>query len=487
METLLVTDNTEAWAFAKAFTRVVSSTDYLMQPEFMNEKSLRIINLCRSYQYQSLGYYVSLLAEARQHKVLPSVTTMQDIKTASLASTISESISEDIQHALKNLKSDNFTLSVYFGRNVAKCYNNLCKKLHSLFPFPLFRVYFKYHKSWAIHKIEPLSFQEIYEHHRYLLNEITEDYFAKKRFRLHRRKACHYDLAILHNPNELNPPSDKEALKKFIEAGDALKINVELIEKEDFKFLGEYDALFIRETTSVNHHTYRFARKASSEQLVVIDDPLSILRCSNKVYLAELLHKHHFDVPATYILSKYNYKEIKAQLAFPCVLKRPDSAFSHGVVKVENLNEFEIQTNEFFKSSDLIIMQSFTPSEYDWRIGIINQQPLFACRYYMAKGHWQIYNWASSSAEENSGDFEAVPIDAVPKPVLHTALKAAKLIGDGLYGVDLKQFGNTVHVIEVNDNPSIDYNIEDAILGDELYLTIMQTFLTRIRKGHGYE
>ena len=59
----------------------------------------------------------------------------------------------------------------------------------------------------------------------------------------------------------------------------------------------EFDALFIRETTLVNHHTYRFARRAASEGLVVIDDPESILKCTNKVFLAELLSRHKMPMP----------------------------------------------------------------------------------------------------------------------------------------------------------------------------------------------
>ena len=71
----------------------------------------------------------------------------------------------------------------------------------------------------------------------------------------------------------------------------------------------------------------------------------------------------------------------------------------------------------------------------------------------------------------------------VPPKVMKTALKAAGLIGKGLYGVDLKQSGNQVYVIEVNDNPSIDAGLEDEVLKDELYRRIMATFLERIEKG----
>ena len=70
-------------------------------------------------------------------------------------------------------------------------------------------------------------------------------------------------------------------------------IATELITPRDFMRIPEYDGLFIRETTAVGHHTYRFAKKAEAEGMVVIDDPTSILRCTNKVYLAELLNKQN--------------------------------------------------------------------------------------------------------------------------------------------------------------------------------------------------
>src|SRR3546814_13790004 len=61
--------------------------------------------------------------------------------------------------------------------------------------------------------------------------------------------------------------------------------------------VAEFDALFIRETTAVNHHTYRFARRAAREGLVVVDDPLSILRAANKVFLAQLMERHRIPQP----------------------------------------------------------------------------------------------------------------------------------------------------------------------------------------------
>jgi glutathione synthase/RimK-type ligase-like ATP-grasp enzyme len=75
-----------------------------------------------------------------------------------------------------------------------------------------------------------------------------------------------------------------------------------------------------------------------------------------------------------------------------------------------------------------------------------------------------------------------MPTFEVPKPVLQAAIKAAKAVGDGLYGVDIKQVGNAVYVIEVNDNPSIDAGVEDKYLGKALYELIMQEFANRLEQ-----
>ncbi len=127
----------------------------------------------------------------------------------------------------------------------------------------------------------------------------------------------------------------------------------------------------------------------------------------------------------------------------------------------------------------MIICQEFLYSEFDWRIGILDNKPLFACKYFMKKDHWQIYDWNTSSGEAY-GDHLTVCIDEVPKNVLNVATKAASLIGDGLYGVDLKVVNNEIYIVEVNDNPNIDSGVEDTILGNKLYESIIDSFINRI-------
>jgi glutathione synthase/RimK-type ligase-like ATP-grasp enzyme len=65
--------------------------------------------------------------------------------------------------------------------------------------------------------------------------------------------------------------------------------------------------------------------------------------------------------------------------------------------------------------------------------------------------------------------------------LIKTALRATALIGKSLYGVDMKEVDGKFYVIEINDNPNIDAGMEDKILKEKLYSTIMEVFLNKIK------
>jgi glutathione synthase/RimK-type ligase-like ATP-grasp enzyme/ribosomal protein S18 acetylase RimI-like enzyme len=477
---IIIVRNPKTWNLDIEGVKVISSKKYITGPEYQSLKNVRIFNLSNSYQYQKMGYYVSLLASARDHRVIPNVTTLRDFSRQSLVRSLSGYIDEDIQKTLKIVEGNKVTLYVYFGKSVNPKFRQLAQKLYHMFEAPLLQIDFVKTEKWMIQKVIPLSLKKVNPDHIEKVQDFARDYFSKKRFTRPRFKNFKYDLAILVNPTEKYPPSCSEALQNFKKAAEKEGFYTEFITKDDFSQLSEFDALFIRETTSVNNHTYHFSRTAYAEGLVVIDDPWSILRCSNKIFQDERLKQNKIRTPATVVLSKPAYRKLQtAHLTFPLVLKQPDSAFSLGVEKVNTSAELDASLKRLFKLSDLVIVQEFMPSDYDWRIGVLDQAPLFACKYYMAKDHWQIYDWKSGS-KNNWGNVETVPLDVVPSQVIKTAVKAASLIGDGLYGVDLKMVNNEVVVIEINDNPNIDEGIEDYILKDELYGKIMRSIFNRI-------
>ncbi|HSQ41705.1 MAG TPA: RimK family protein [Fibrobacteraceae bacterium] len=480
MKKIIVVNNTKHWNLRVSGVDVVSAKDYLTNPAFTDLRNVRVFNLCREYTYQSKGYYVSLLAEARGHKVIPNVKNIQDLKAPAIIKIISDELDELIQRTLRRITSQEYVLSIYFGQNVSRLYSELSEELHRLFQAPFVRVKFVFKGKWFIQSLKTISLDEIPEAHLPMVNEFAKAYFDKTRYAPARSDKYLYDLAILVNPDEKSPPSDKRAIQKFIEAAKDVGFSTELITRKDYHRIAEFDALFIRETTGVNHHTYRFARRAQSEGLVVIDDPDSILRCSNKVYLQELMSVGRVPSPRTMIVHSENRHTVATILGLPCVLKLPDSSFSQGVVKVTTREEMQAKLDKMFDESDLVIAQEFTPTDFDWRIGVLDGSPLFACKYFMAKGHWQIYNWNSNNKKEIAGNYECLPLEAVPKKVVATALKVTSLIGRGLYGVDLKEIHGRPVVIEVNDNPNIDSDVEDKVYGKEVYLNLMWLIRRRI-------
>jgi len=460
---------------------VVDIDDYLTSEEYFSLKNVQVINLSKNYSYSSIGYYCSLLAEARRHKVIPSVKSMLDLSSKAMYSIDAVNLDEEVSRAFRKSPQEGaqHTLTVMFGRCLDDGFSTLARRVFETFPYPILQVGFKRLDQWRITHIQPLSVQRLRSEEKALFESALNS-FLTKRWRAPKQKTHgRYDLAILHDPNDPLPPSNAKALSNFIKAGKKMAIDVELIQKKDFSRLAEYDALFIRDTTRINHYTYRFAKRAESEGMVVIDDPTSILRCTNKVYLAELLRANKIPTPKSVILGSSDVEATEVAIGYPMVLKVPDGAFSQGVFKAENHDEFLKITEQLFKNSELILAQEYLYTEYDWRIGVLNRKPIFACQYFMYKQHWQIVKHGDGGGFEE-GDAKTWPVAEAPKAVVDVAVKAAGLIGDGLYGVDVKQSDNGVYVIEVNDNPDLDVGVEDDYLGKDLYELVMAEFLRRL-------
>ena len=107
----------------------------------------------------------------------------------------------------------------------------------------------------------------------------------------------------------------------------------------------------------------------------MVDDPESILRCTNKVFLTELLARNRVAAPSSRIVHRANCAAVAMEIAYPCVLKRPDGAFSQGVVKVATPAEFRDAAQQMLTRSELIIAQEFLPTEFDWRVGVLAGAP----------------------------------------------------------------------------------------------------------------
>ena len=462
-KTLIVVDNNEQF-LAHSFENVISFNTYLREYPKQNEPKTRIINLCDSSQYLSKGYYCSLLAEARKHQVLPSVKTINALRNGH---------SVPIEH--RNVKD-----VIYFGQTDDEYQAKSVKALFNLFPVPILFVN-------ELGKLNQGTLSSLTtEQQTVFVNKLTQ--FTQTQWRMSGSKRRYrWEMAILVDHNEKVPPSDKDAIARFIKAAAKHGIYAQALSLEEISNIAQFDALFIRQTTAIDHPTYRLASKAQTLGLVVMDDADSILRCCNKVYLHDAFNYQKVPSLKTLVVAeqtKETIEQLEQNFTYPLVLKMPEGSFSKGVYKVSNRLELESKLSELFAFSALVLAQEYMYTEYDWRVGVLNGRAIYACRYLMARNHWQIYN--HDAKRFFSGGFETLPTFELPKVVLDAALKACKTVGKGLYGVDVKEQQGRAYVLEVNDNPSIDHKVEDAYLGDELYMIIMDEFRQRLEsRGRG--
>lgn len=473
----IIVDKRDDFRWPDPGGRVATAEEYWSAPS--EGERARVINLCREYGYLDAGYYVSLLADARGDRAVPDVRAFSEMEQRVFRAEHASALDQLLVRVPKMPRSVHaFSVHVYFGEAEDDCFKELAQQAFARLRCPLLRIDIERARPWRIVGVHALDPHDVPPaHDEFFLRSL--DAYVQCRWQQPRSAVTtRFDLAVLRNPEDALSPSKPETLDRLADVGRDMGINVVLIERKDYARLAQFDALFIRETTAVPHHTFRFARKAEREGMPVVDDPASILRCTNKVFLAELLRGNGVSTPRTRFVTRRNPAALELERNFPVIVKIPDGSFSIGVERANDAVQLREIAERMLKRSEIILVQDFVKTEFDWRIGVLDGAPLFAARYFMCEQHWQILKHAPDGSH-TEGPTSAVTIDDVPPAVLETALRAARLVGRGLYGVDLKQTSSDVYVMEVNDNPNIDVGMEDAALGDELYRRLLQYFVDR--------
>jgi len=516
--TLIVADVSTS-ALLKDF-RTSTPDEYLEGRRDTLESGLLVLNLCRSYQYLSKGYYVSLLADARGQRVFPSLEMIEQIgnpfayfralreagldtidfklvggrrllpKVIVPESGQLEVLEAEASSAEKEASKVRYRQSdrnycestVILGKTTDRRFRRHCRTVFEVYSFPLLRVRM-YHEpdGWKVGQVFPASLAQLSKEERTLFAEqlsktsftsITPEVPTKKLQRI----ACLWDTDDPHMP------SDEDTLEKLSRAALRHGALFEVISKDDLARLPEYDALFIRTLTGIDHYSFTFAQRAQSLGMPVIDDPQSIMKCSNKVYLHELFQREDIPTPRTIIVSRRTPIQEIAGLGFPLIVKLPQGSFSVAVKKADDEESLKKVLDGMFKDSPLLIVQEFRPTPFDWRITVLEGQILFTAKYHQAKDHWQISRHFESGFTRH-GKVEAVPQRSAPAAVKKLALRGAALLGDGLYGADIKVTDDGPLMIEINDNPNIETGYEDTVEKDRLYDRIISVFLRRLREA----
>lgn len=462
--------------------KVMRIADYLANPSLFAGRRPYVLNLARSYAYQSEGYYAALLAEARGHRVSPTVQTMVELSRKDLYSQALPELNARLSEALAKGAQPVERLFVAFSRPQIPGYERLAREVSDWYRTPALEIELAAGSPGRIARIRPVPPNKMDSAQKAFFQDAMAVYTRGPARAPKTRVPAKWSLAVLVDPAERLPPSQPSDIKRLTDVAARMGVEVEVLDPSDLPSLAEFDALFIRSTTAIDNITYRFARRAEQEGMPVIDDPTSMIRCTNKVYLKELLEKAGIAMPPTEIIDrKSDLADVFARLGAPVILKTPDGSFGLDMVKAATLEELQAGAARLFKETALLVAQGFVPTKFDWRIGVLGGQPLYACQYRMARGHWQIVKHGEGG-KMTAGGSSTVAIGDAPPHVVETAVRAARLIGDGLYGVDLKETEAGVVVMEVNDNPNLEHDIEGAVLRDELWRALVNWFSVRLER-----
>ena len=213
MRKLVVVNDPKEWSFHTDGVEVVAARKYLTHPAYSTLERVRVINLCRSIGYQKIGYYVSLLADARGHKPLPSIETIQNMKSQAVAPILGSEVQDLIDESLQKVQAGEFVLSVYFGRNMAVRHERLAAALFRTFPCPFLQAAFQRGEKngrWRCESLKVMALDDIPEPHVEFARNATSEYLKKSYIRTAKREQKPYDLAILVDPDLGEPPSNKK-------------------------------------------------------------------------------------------------------------------------------------------------------------------------------------------------------------------------------------------------------------------------------------
>jgi glutathione synthase/RimK-type ligase-like ATP-grasp enzyme len=266
-------------------------------------------------------------------------------------------------------------------------------------------------------------------------------------------------LGIFVDRKTLSSAEQLNALIRCRDVAEELGHSAEFLFPVDIRKIPAMDALFIRARTDPLNVTYVASRMAESYGIPVIDDPSSIQICSDKINMYSHLQKNGVRLPRTLFLSKRDLTPVRVRDIFdeigtPLILKEPSTSFSLRVEKVADAGEFMQVARRFIRLSDWIVVQQFVESRFDWRVGTLDGELLYVCKYTIPDATFKIQ--ASVNGHVVYCTVESIPENQAPPQVIRLGIEAAKAIGSGLYGVDLKTSNGDCYVIEVNDNPSLE-------------------------------
>jgi hypothetical protein len=204
MNVCFVVNHARDWPFAIEGVRVITAREYITDPAFSEQQPARIVNLCRTDRYQGRGYYVSLLAEARGHRVMPEVKTLGDLQSQQLDRLLGNGFDDALQRALAANDDAQWTIEAWFGRDPERHNDALAQQLFAATRIPLARATFARESGrWRLREIGIVNPRDVPARKHARLVEIAAE-FVRRGNRQHARVAPRESpaIAILYDADE---------------------------------------------------------------------------------------------------------------------------------------------------------------------------------------------------------------------------------------------------------------------------------------------
>jgi glutathione synthase/RimK-type ligase-like ATP-grasp enzyme len=439
----------------------LGATQFLTSPDSL-EPGTVVLNLCSDGGYLSTSWYVSLLAEARGARPVPEPALLEQARDRAARDRALREEGLDVLDAAELTQrarillgagstelpegllvvddpddprprparpDERFRLRVLAGRPAPvgplprdlPSLDRLARRVFAAWPLPLTEVSLVRDAGrWRLVDLTPVPLDALTADERRVLGEAIARLGPKSLEPADTLPS----LAVLWDGADPSSASSAETIDRLARVALARGLRVERIGTEDLDRLGQHDALWIRVLTGVDQPAWRFATRAEALGMPVMDHPSAIVRCSNKVFVHELLRRTGLATPRTRIFgATTGFSELAEELGTPVIVKVPDGSFSSGVYRVATADEFQARVPALLERTPLLVAQEYLPTSFDWRIGVLDGRVLYAARYHMVRGHWQIRTASGSSVR--FGRVEAVPRDRVPPAVLRLAAAAA--------------------------------------------------------------
>jgi hypothetical protein len=152
---VIVADLDGPWRAPSGTGQWISAVDFIAGRHPALAPGTTIINLCRDMEVRSLGHACSMMAQARGHRVIPSVETIVALAGAAThpLPQLAELVARDLSERDGLMLPVQFCFDVYFGATDFTPLAELARALFTAFPVPLVRFECALDEGWTIRAV----------------------------------------------------------------------------------------------------------------------------------------------------------------------------------------------------------------------------------------------------------------------------------------------------------------------------------------------